>query len=345
MMNGSLSPVGSADDDAQHLLHLINGYRITQAIYDVAILGIPDRIGDGALSSRELADATHSNADALHRVLRALAAAKVLHQDQHGRFSLTATGMVLRSDVPGSRSAWAKFVARPAMWGAWAHLLHTVQTGENAFRHLHGKDTWQFRADNAEESAIFDAAMRETSARSIVDLLANYDFNQFTHIVDVGGGDGTLLAGILARCPNAKGTLLDLPHVVTSAEAIFADARVASRAVAIAGSFFESIPSGADAYLLKHIVHDWQDVDALAILRACRRAATPGAKVLLVERVLGAANTDVDTALSDLNMLVNAGGRERTRDQFHDLLKAAGFLLESTIPLPASHFIIEAACA
>ena len=329
-------------DAPQQMLSLINGYRVTQAIYVVVMLGIPDLIGDGAISSSELANATHSNADALHRVLRALAAAKVLHQDQHDRFSLTAAGMVLRSGVPGSRSAWAKFVARPPMWGAWSHLLHTVQTGENAFRHLHGQDTWRFRADNGEESAIFDAAMRESSAGSIGHLLTSYDFTQFTHIVDVGGGDGTSLAAILALCPNARGTVLDLPHVAAMAHALFASAGVASRAVAVAGSFFESIPPGGDAYLFKHVVHNWQDVDALAILRACRRAATPGAKVLLVERVLGAGDADVDTALSDLNMLVNAGGRERTRDQFHDLLKAAGFLLKSTIPLPASHFIIEA---
>jgi hypothetical protein len=273
--------------------------------------------------------------------MRALASVGIFHEHHDREFELTPLGACLRSNAPGSLNAWAKFVAGPAMWQSWGALLHTVQTGENAFRHVHGKDTWRFRTDHAEEAAVFDAAMRENTAGSIGPLLAAYDFSRFRHIVDVGGGDGTLLAGILSRCPRAMGTLLELPHVVAKAQGVFANAGVASRASIIAGSFFEHVPAGADAYLLKHVLHDWQDADAIAILSSCRRAIGSNGKVVLVERLLR-SNQDRDTAFSDLNMLVNAGGRERTRDEFADLLKSSAFKVTSVLPLQGSHFLIEA---
>ena len=326
----------------QQLLQFINGYRVTQAIYVVATLGIPDLLADRARSSRELAETTHSNVDALDRVLRALAAVGIFNEQADGIFSLTEIGVGLRSDAPTSRSAWARFVARPPMWNAWGQLLHTVRTGENAFRHFHGKDTWQFRADDAVESHIFDAAMRESSARTATEVLAHYDFAQFGYIIDVGGGDGTLLAAILAQCPDAHGTVLDLPHVVRGAEASFADAGVTDRATAVAGNFFEGILRNGDAYLLKHIVHDWENPEAIAILQACRRAAAPGAKVLLIERVMGESTNRTDAVFADLNMLVNAGGRERSRQQFTELLAVASLTLTTVVALPGPNCIIEA---
>jgi hypothetical protein len=326
------------------LLQLINGYRVTQAIYVLATLGLPDLIGDQVCCSGDLAVTTRCNADALYRVLRSLAAVGVLKEHPSKKFSLTELGQLLRSDAPGSRTRWAKFVARPPMWAAWGQLLHTVRTGENAFRHVHGKDTWQFRADDAEESQIFDAAMREGSARSADEILDHYDFKQFRHIVDVGGGDGTLLAAILVRCPEVKGTLLDLSHVVAGADAVFAHAGVADRASVVRGSFFHEVPRCGNAYLLKHIVHDWEDEEAIAILRACRSAAAPGSKIILVERVMGASNQAADATFADLNMMVNAGGRERTREQFIDLLAAAGLTLSALIVLPGPNCIIDAIC-
>ena len=340
-----MDTVNSPSEDAvatQQLLQLINGYRVTQAIYVVATLGIPDLLAEGARSSRDLAESTHSNVDALDRVLRALAAVSIFNEQPDGNFTLTEIGVGLRSDAPTSRSAWAKFIARPPMWNAWGQLLHTVRTGENSFRHLHGKDTWQFRADDAVESQIFDAAMRESSARTAAEVLAHYDFAQFGHIIDVGGGDGTLLAAILAQCPEAQGTLLDLPHVVGGAKASFAGAGVTDRATAVAGNFFGGVLPDGDAYLLKHIVHDWEDPEAIAILQACRRAAVPGAKVLLIERVMDESNSSSDAAFSDLNMLVNAGGRERSRQQFDDLLTVAGLTLRTVVSLPGPNCIIEA---
>ena len=323
------------------LANLINGYRVTQAICVITTLGIPDMLGHASRDSDDLAAATGTDANALYRVLRALASVGLLCENQDREFGLTALGACLRSSVPGSLNAWAKFVARPAMWESWGALLHTVQTGENAFRHVHGKDTWQYRAEHAEEAAVFDTAMRENTARSIGPLLAAYDFSRFRHIVDVGGGDGTLLAGILSSCPGATGTLLDLPHVVAKAQSVFVYAGVASRASVIAGSFLEHVPAGADAYLLKHVLHDWEDADAVAILRCCRRAAGENSTLVLIERLVQ-SNQDRDTAFSDLNMLVNAGGRERTREEFANLLSSTAFEVTSVLPLHGSHFAIEA---
>lgn len=329
---------------ARQLLQLINGYRVTQAIYVLATLGLPDLIGDRVCCSRDLAETTRCNADALYRLLRALAAVGVLNEHPSKKFSLTELGLLLRSEASGSRTRWARFVARPPMWAAWGQLLHTVRTGQNAFQHVHGKDTWQFRTDDAEESQIFDAAMREGSSRSAEEILAHYDFKQFSHIVDVGGGDGTLLAAILARCPEALGTLLDLSHVAACANSVFANAGMADRTSVVCGSFFDEVPRWGNAYLLKHIVHDWEDAEAIAILCACRRAAAPGAKIILVERVMGASNQAADAPFADLNMMVNAGGRERTREQFIDLLAAADLKLTALVVLPGPNCIIEAIC-
>jgi hypothetical protein len=324
------------------LLDLINGYRITQAIYVVATLGIPDMLGSGSRCNDELASAAGADADALYRVLRALAAVGVLHEGDARQFSLTSVGERLRTNVDGSRNAWARFVGRPAMWHAWGALSHTVQTGETAFRHVHGVGTWQFRARHTAESAVFDAAMREGSAEVLEPLMAAHDFSAYRHVIDVGGSDGTLLAGLLAHYPSLTGTLMDLPQVVAKADAVFRTAGVRERASIVSGSFFDGVPPGADVCLLKHIIHDWQDAHALAILRNCRRAMREDGCLLLIERILGAPNEDVSTKLSDLNMLVNAGGRERTREQFCELLDKSGFTLEAAVPLPASRSLLKA---
>lgn len=340
-MSGRILPEGrTCELDA--LLALINGYRVTQAIYVVATLGIPDMLDRGTRCSDDLASTAGVNADALYRVLRALAAVGVFHESDARQFSLTTVGKRLRTNVTGSRNAWARFVGRPAMWHAWGALHHTVRTGENAFGHVHGQDTWQFRARHIAESAIFDAAMREGSAGVLEPLMAAHDFSGYRHVIDVGGSDGALLAGLLARHPSLTGTLLDLPHVVAEADTVFRAADVRERASIVSGSFFEGVPSGADVHLLKHIIHDWEDAHAVAILRNCRRAMHGDGCLLLVERIVGAPNEDAGTKLADLNMLVNAGGRERTREQFCSLLEESGFTLAAIVPLYDSRCLIRA---
>jgi hypothetical protein len=265
-----------------------------------------------------------------------------MHEGEDRTFALAPLGRALVSDSHCSRNAWAKFVAGPPLWAAWGHLLHSVRTGEPGFRHLHGKDVWSFRADNPEESALFDRAMRENATGVARDMLSACDLTRFGHIVDVGGGNGTLIAGLLAACQEATGTLLELAHVVSGADEVLQQAGVRERCNIVAGSFFDSVPAGGDVYVLKNILHDWDDPKAHIILRNCHQAMHPHARLLLVERILAPPNEGAEGKISDLNMLVNAGGRERTAEEFAALLDDAGFELREVTSLPSSRFIIEA---
>jgi hypothetical protein len=201
---------------------------------------------------------------------------------------------------------------------------------------------WSFRADNPEESALFDLAMRENSRDTAREMLSAYDFTQFGHFVDVGGGNGTLIADLLAACEQATGTLLDLAHVVASAGGILEQAGVRQRCKVLARSFFDSVPAGGDVYVMKSVLHDWDDPEAHTILCNCREAMHRCARLLVVERILAPPNQGAEGKLSDLNMLVNAGGRERTCEEFIALLAGAGFELRATTRLPSSRVIIEA---
>jgi hypothetical protein len=307
------------------LRRLANGYQVTQAIHVAATLGIADRLRDGARDSDALARETGTHAPSLHRVLRALASVGVLHEGADGRFALTAIGECLRSDADEPVGAWAAFVGRPYHWQAWGALLHGVRTGENAFRSVHGTDVWDYRAAHPEEGAIFDAAMTDIMRRANAHLLAAYDFGRFGTVADVGGGRGAFLSAILAANPGMRGILFDQPHVV-------AEAVVGERCAVVAGSFFDTVPEGADAYVLKAVLHDWEDEDAVRILRRCRAAMPPGGALLVVERDLGGPNEAADAKLSDLNMMVGAGGRERTAPEFAALFAAGRFALHSATP-------------
>jgi hypothetical protein len=315
------------------LRRLVNGYQVTQAIHVAATLGIADLLAEGPRDAQQLAEATSTHAPSLLRVLRALASVGVLHEDGDGRFALTEIGACLRSDAPDPVGGWAAFVGRPAHFAAWGNLLHTVRTGENAFAAVHGSDVWAYRAAHPEEGASFDRAMTDITRRANRHLLEAYDFSALGHVVDVGGGQGALVAALLTAHPHMRGVVFDLAHVVADAPTLLRAAGVADRCEVVAGSFFEDpLPAGADAYLLKAIVHDWEDDEAVAILRACRTAVRPDSLLLVVDRDLGAPNEDADAKLSDLNMMVGTGGRERTREEFAALFAAAGFALERTIP-------------
>ncbi len=227
------------------------------------------------------------------------------------RFASTALSDALRADASEPVAGWAAFVGRPPFWQAWGALLHSVRTGEIGFIEAHGQDVWEYRAQRPEESAAFDAGMTAISAfvaRSVVD---GYDFGRFHVVADIGGGQGGLLAAILNRWPDLHGVVFDQPHVVARASELLEAAGVAPRCRVVSGSFFDAVPGGCDAYLFKHIVHDWPDDKAAEILRVCRRDMPATATLLLLERVIERRNEGSDAAFSDLNMLVNTGGRER----------------------------------
>jgi hypothetical protein len=307
------------------LRRLVNGYQVTQAIHVAAALGIADLLREGPRDSDALARDTDSHAPSLHRVLRALAAVGVLHEGDDGRFALTAIGECLRSDAAEPVGGWAAFVGRPYHFQAWSALLHGVRTGESPFRSVHGTDVWDYRASHPEEGAIFNAAMTDIMRRANAHVLAAYDFGRLATVVDVGGGRGAFLSAVLDANPATRGILFDQPHVVAGAD-------VGERCEVVGGSFFEAVPGGADGYLLKAVLHDWEDDEALRILARCRAAISDDGALLVVERDLGAANEDADAKLADLNMLVGPGGRERTRDQFAALFAAGGFELVGATP-------------
>ncbi|RST47228.1 methyltransferase [Variovorax sp. MHTC-1] len=323
---------------------MVDGYQVSQAIHVAATLGIADLLADGSRTSDELAAATGTHPATLYRLLRALASVEVLHELDGQRFELTPLGQPLRSEVPDSIAGWAAFIGRPYYWQAWPGLLHSVCTGENAFQHVHGTDVWTYRSTRPDESAVFDRAMTSLSRRSNAALLAAYDFGRFRTVVDVGGGNGALLVAVLAANPGVQGVLFDQPHVVSGAASLLERAGVANRCHTVGGDFFESVPEDADAYILRAVIHDWDDDASIRILTVVRRALAEDGRVLIVERVIAPANEGRDAKFSDLNMLVGPSGRERTREEFAELLEASGLRLARVLDA-GSFCVIEAASA
>ena len=330
----------------ERLRQLINGYQVTQAIYVAVTLGVPDMLTDGPRDVDELAAATHTDPGSLYRLLRALTAVGIFGETPDGdrrRFGLTELGRLLRSDVPGSLGGWAAFVARPYHWDSWGDLLHTVRTGEAAFSaHHEGESIWTWRERHPDESRIFDRAMSAIAGVVASRLVDAYDFERFSSIADLGGGDGTLLAAVLHRYPGARGVLFDLAHVIAGATSKLDAAGVADRCQLVAGSFFEHVPPGCDAYVLKSILHDWDDASCVLILQRVRDACEPETALLIVERVVDDADPSPIAAMSDLNMMVNTGGKERTTSEWRALLEAGGFQLRGTVDIGLGWSVVEA---
>ncbi|MCA1739212.1 MAG: acetylserotonin O-methyltransferase [Actinobacteria bacterium] len=333
MTAGELSPRDT-------LLRMTNAYQVSQAIHVAATLGIADLLEDGPRSADALAEATGTYAPTLYRLLRALASVGVFAEND-GHFGLTPLAEYLRTGAPGSLRAWAMLVGQRYSWRSWGHLLHSVRTGEPAFPNLYGTSAWEYRAAHPEEVAVFNAAMTALSAGVLEAVVRSYDFSGIGVLVDVGGGEGVLLAAILATNPALRGILFDQPHVVTTAGALLERAGVADRCEVVSGNFFEAVPGGADAYLLKSIVHDWGDSAAIEILRACRAAIADTGRLLVVEPVIRPGNEPDPAKFSDLNMLVMLGGRERTADDFERLYAEAGFRLNDIIRTGSPWHIIE----
>lgn len=314
-----------SDPPSAALQRLVNGYQVTQAIHVAATLGIADLLAEGPRTSDDLAALSGAHAPSLYRLMRALSAVGLFHEDDGRRFTLAPLGEGLLTTSPESLRGWASVVGEPSHWEAWGDLLHSVRTGENAFHHVHGTDPWTFRARYPELSITFDQAMTDLSRQVITAIIASYDFGRFATIVDVGGGTGALLAAILVEHPQIRGVLFDQPHVVTGAPQLLAAMGVTDRCEIVGGSFFSAVPAGGDAYIFKSILHDWEDDQCVGILRVCRRTMADSASVLVVERDLGPANEQPEAKLSDLMMMVGPGGRERTVEEYAALFVMAGF--------------------
>ncbi len=331
------------------LYQLGTGHYVSRAMYLAAKLDLAGHIARGARDFRALAKATDTDAPSLRRVLRLLASVGIFEEREDGEFALTALGDILRDDAPGSMRASVMLFTGPGIQEGWGELEYCVRTGEPAYRKLRPNDADAFSSisRDPEAAAIFDKAMATFAPQTSAAIAAGYDFGQFGVLADVGGGNGALMIGILRANPKLRGMVFDQPHVIERARAHVASAGFADRCELVGGSFFEKLPSGADAYLLKHVIHDWNDEKARAILRGVRAVVPPHGKLLIVEGVYPAKIERTlegrGAAANDVNMLVSTGGRQRSEAEFRELYAASGFRLTAIVPTPARVSVIEGA--
>ncbi|HKN56360.1 MAG TPA: methyltransferase [Amycolatopsis sp.] len=334
--------------DPQHhvpgVLDLVFGYTAAQMINVAARLELADHLARGPLTTDELAGLTGAHGPSLYRLLRGLACFGIVGQTGTGSFELGPAGRSLRSDAPDSVRAMVMLLCAGETWRSWGELEHSVRTGEPAWPRVTGVDHFEFMAKHPEKAAVFNSAMAEYTRAAAPGIIARGDFARFGTVVDVGGGDGTLLAEILKAVPNARGVLFDLPAGLDAAARTMATAGVADRCDVLGGDFFTMVPEGADAYLLKSVLHDWDDSRAEEILGRCRKAMAPGGAILVAEPVLPSTVDSpavTGVVMSDLNMLVNTGGRERTATEFRGLFESAGLELAAITGEDADFCVLE----
>lgn len=331
----------SATPPAQVLLRMLTGAWLAQAIYVAAKLGLADQLKNGAKSVDELAQATGMHADSLYRVLRLLVSVGLFASAGTRRFQLNPMAELLCSDHSDTKRPVAIMFGEEH-FRAWGEILYSVRTGQPGFDHLYGEGVFDYLAKHPDSAAVFDAAMTAIHGRETSAMLESYDFSPMKTLVDIGGGNGTLLTTVLEQHPTMQGTLYDLPHVVERARKRIYQTGVADRCQAITGDFFASVPAGADAYLMRHIIHDWDDDRAMKILQNCRAAMNPSGRVLLIECVVPEGDEPSFGKLIDLNMLVIPGGKERTAAEYRDLFASAGLRLTNIFPTVADVSVIEA---
>src|SRR6516225_962991 len=324
------------------MLEMISDAWATQAITAAADLGIADALAKGPLSADELASAINADADALSRLLRALITRGIFRQRRDGRYELTPLADTLRSDADVSMAPVARWLGSTQHREHWSHLADAVRSGRAVIPELRGKPAFEYLADEPELAEIFNHAMTSFSELSIAPVTAAYDFSPYATIVDVGGGHGRLLAAILAATPAARGVLFDLPQVVAGAPTVLREHHAQGRVRIVEGSFFERVPDDGDAYVLKNVIHDWPDEDALHILRNVRAAADAGKRVLLVETVIPNHDREFLGKWLDLEMLVGAAARERTAAEYGQLLNRAGFQMMRVVETASPFSIVEA---
>lgn len=327
------------------LTRMINGCWTTQVIYTACELGIPDLLAAGPRGVASLASASGTHTGALLRLMRALASLDLCAERGDGVFELTAEGAMLKSEGDDSLHGWVLMTGR-RMWASWGQLIESVRTGASARKRVHGEEDFSGLERDKDAAETFNRAMIDLTRPVALALARTIDLAGVRLAVDVGGGAGQLIATVLAHHPGLHGIVFDLPHATEAATRQLSAAGVADRCEVVAGSFFDAAPE-ADAYLLKSVVHNWDDERAALILRNCRKAMRPGGKILLVERVaperFSNSSADQDIARSDLNMLVGCDGCERTEARFRSLLAAAGLELKNVQKLASDYSVVTAA--
>lgn len=324
------------------LLQLSFAFMISRSISIASEYFIADKLVDQPKTAAQLAAESGLHARSLYRVMRACASAGVFSEDEQGRFSLTPLAQFLRSDQPGNLRAFTAMMNSVWQYQTWADMSYAVETGKPAFDHVFGMPFFEYLAQSEAMSKGFHEAMTSNSAFTSEALLNSYDFSGFTKVVDVGGGEGILLASLLQRNPHLSGILYEIPVLASAAAKLFGQYDVSSRCQHLGGDFFQSVPEGGDLYILKHIIHDWNDEQCIQILSNCRKAINKGGKVLVIEMVVPEGNTPSMSKLLDLQMLACLPGCERTEAEYRALFEKAGFSLGRIIPMPSPFSIIEA---
>jgi hypothetical protein len=336
----------TAQSAGPSLMPMITGAWASQAICVAATLGLADLLAQEHQSEEALAHATGTQPAALARLLRALASLGVFRETEQGLFASTPLGDQLRSEVSGSLRNLAMMVGAPEARRAWSDLTYSVRTGNSAFQNIFGTDTYEYRTRHPEERAVFNAAMADMTRQVAAAAVAAYDFSRFRCIVDAGGGNGALLASLLTTTPGLNGILFDLPSGTEGAPELIAAAGISERCKIIHGDFFKAVPAGADAYILKSVMHNWNDEICCTILKNCAAVMSESTRLLLLEQVLPARIEAVPlhrrVLMTDLNMLVMTGGCERGEAQYNQILRESGLEIRAIVPTASSFSIIEA---
>jgi hypothetical protein len=335
-----LAAAMESESSLTEMRRLVVGFSVTMAISAVAELGIADHLSDGPKTSSDLARLSGADEHFLRRVLRYLVSEGVFAQKDGDVFALTDRSQWLRSDVPGSLRPRAIFTGSPLNWTAWGRLLEGTRNGTSPMQVAFGQSLFDYAKTHPDAAAAFNAFMAEQTASSVAAIVKAYDFAGVREMIDIGGGRGALLAGVLQAYGDLRGILFDRPEVVATAGPVLD--RIADRCKVIGGDFFAAVPTGADLYVLKYIVHDWSDADCIRILRNCRQSMAKGGRVLIIEHVVPEESGPDFANYMDLNMLVmTSGGRERTQREFAQLLAGAGLRLRAAVPTAIGLHVLE----
>jgi hypothetical protein len=329
------------------MLDLVTGYWLSCGVHVAARLSIADHLGKGPRSSADLAKDCGAHAPTLYRLLRMLASHGVFCERDDGRFENSPLSALLRADAPASMKPFAIMIVDSPSFLAWNDLLETVKSGEEAFQRVHRMGGFEYMAAHPDKAKEFGESMTSISSMENPAIAEGYDFQGIGKLVDLGGGHGSLLASILRRFPEMKGVVYDRAEVVANAkkDVHLRDKGIAARVELVAGNFFESVPAGADAYLMKYILHDWSDAQCRAILEHCRKSMAKGGKVLVVDTVIPEGNEPHWGKLLDMNMLVMTPGRERTEAEFRELFASAGLKVSRVVPTACALSVVEGVAA
>ncbi len=323
------------------LMQMLFGALMQKSICVAVRLGIADLLAEGSQTVIELATKTNTHAPSLYRVLRTLASAGIFAENGNRKFALTPLAGLLRSDAPNSMHDFTIMMGEDWLWQAWGELMYSVKTGGIAHDKIQGMGSFEFFTKNKEAGKVFHLAMTNLSLSVVAPIVESYDFSGIGKVVDIAGGHGLLLSRVLRANPQVQGILFDLRSVIDSAGELLEKEGVTSRVECVSGDFFQSVPAGADAYMMKHIIHDWDDDQSSKILRNIHSAMNERGKVLIIEMVVPDGNEPSPSKMLDLMMLVMEGGKERTKDEYKRLLETSGFRLARIVPTKSPYSLIE----